>query len=167
VHDSGICWNDPDIAISWPFKDADIRALQYCRISLRRTGSFYQHLLGAGARWGIRLDYIIQEKPIGLAHAFVLGREFLGGDRVALILGDNLLYGHGLSAELANAVARADGATVFAYYVNEPCARSERLLLDLANKLAGSGSNPARRRPCSEKFQIFLARSNFMQRGTS
>jgi glucose-1-phosphate thymidylyltransferase len=89
-------------------------------ISTREHLPFYQHLLGDGARWGIRLDYIIQEKPIGLAHAFILGREFVGGDRVALILGDNLLYGHGLSAELADAVARADGATVFAYYVNEP-----------------------------------------------
>jgi glucose-1-phosphate thymidylyltransferase len=81
---------------------------------------FYQHLLGDGSAWGIKLTYIIQEKPIGLAHAFILGREFVGGDRVALILGDNLLYGHGLSAELAGAVARVDGATVFAYYVNEP-----------------------------------------------
>jgi glucose-1-phosphate thymidylyltransferase len=89
-------------------------------ISTREHLPFYQHLLGDGAGWGIRLDYIIQEKPIGLAHAFILGREFVGSDRVALILGDNLLYGHGLSAELADAVARADGATVFAYFVNEP-----------------------------------------------
>jgi glucose-1-phosphate thymidylyltransferase len=82
--------------------------------------SFYQHLLGDGTSWGIKLSYVIQEKPIGLAHAFILGREFVGGDRVALILGDNLFYGHGLSAELTQAAAREDGATVFAYYVNEP-----------------------------------------------
>jgi glucose-1-phosphate thymidylyltransferase len=81
---------------------------------------FYQRLLGDGSTWGIRLSYVIQEKPIGLAHAFILGREFVGGDRVALILGDNVFYGHGLSAELADAVARPNGATVFAYYVNEP-----------------------------------------------
>jgi glucose-1-phosphate thymidylyltransferase len=81
---------------------------------------FYQHLLGDGSRWGINLTYTIQDEPIGLAHAFILGREFVGGDRVALILGDNLLYGHGLSAELADAVARPGGATAFAYYVNEP-----------------------------------------------
>jgi glucose-1-phosphate thymidylyltransferase len=81
---------------------------------------FYQHLLGDGARWGVRLSYTIQDKPIGLADAFILGREFVGRDRVALILGDNLLYGHGLSDELADAVARKDGATIFAYYVNEP-----------------------------------------------
>jgi glucose-1-phosphate thymidylyltransferase len=81
---------------------------------------FYQRLLGDGSSWGIRLDYIIQEKPIGLAHAFVLGRDFVGNDRVALILGDNVFYGHGLSVELADAAARAEGATVFAYYVSEP-----------------------------------------------
>jgi glucose-1-phosphate thymidylyltransferase len=81
---------------------------------------FYQRLLGDGSTWGIELDYVIQDKPIGLAHAFILGRNFVGGDRVALILGDNVFYGHGLSAELAEAAAREDGATVFAYYVNEP-----------------------------------------------
>jgi glucose-1-phosphate thymidylyltransferase len=89
-------------------------------ISTREHLPFYQRLLGDGAIWGIKLTYIIQEKPIGLAHAFILGREFVGGDRVALILGDNVFYGHGLSAELADAARRADGATVFAYYVNEP-----------------------------------------------
>src|SRR5215475_7260152 len=89
-------------------------------ISTREHLPFYEHLLADGSMWGIKFTYIIQDKPLGLAHAFLLGREFVGGDRVALILGDNLLYGHGLSAELADAVARADGATVFAYYVNEP-----------------------------------------------
>jgi glucose-1-phosphate thymidylyltransferase len=89
-------------------------------ISTREHQPLYQHLFGDGSTWGIKLSYVIQDKPIGLAHAFLLGREFVGGDRVALILGDNLLYGHGLSAELADAVARADGATVFVYYVNEP-----------------------------------------------
>ena len=89
-------------------------------ISTREHLPFYQRLLGDGSTWGIKLDYIIQDKPIGLAHAFILGRDFVGGDRVALILGDNVFYGHGLSAELADAAARADGATVFAYYVNEP-----------------------------------------------
>ena len=89
-------------------------------ISTREHLPFYQRLLGDGSTWGIKLDYVIQEKPIGLAHAFILGRDFVGGDRVALILGDNVFYGHGLSAELADAAAREDGATVFAYYVNEP-----------------------------------------------
>jgi glucose-1-phosphate thymidylyltransferase len=80
----------------------------------------YRRLLGDGSDWGVRFDYIAQEKPVGLAHAFILGREFVGADRVALILGDNLFYGHGLGAELAEAAARADGATVFAYHVSEP-----------------------------------------------
>jgi glucose-1-phosphate thymidylyltransferase len=89
-------------------------------ISTREHLPFYQGLLGDGSIWGIKLDYVVQDKPIGLAHAFILGRDFVGDDRVALILGDNVFYGHGLSAELADATARADGATVFAYYVNEP-----------------------------------------------
>ena len=89
-------------------------------ISTREHLPFYQRLLGDGSAWGIKLDYVVQDKPIGLAHAFILGRDFVGGDRVALILGDNVFYGHGLSAELADAAARADGATVFAYYVSEP-----------------------------------------------
>jgi glucose-1-phosphate thymidylyltransferase len=81
---------------------------------------FYRHLLGDGSAWGIRFDYIIQEKPIGLAHAFILGRKFIGGDRVALILGDNLFYGPELSVELARAGSRAEGATIFAYHVSDP-----------------------------------------------
>src|SRR5262245_25249286 len=89
-------------------------------ISTREHLPFYQRLLGDGSSWGINLNYIIQEKPVGLAHAFILGRDFVGADRVALILGDNVFYGHGLSAELGDAARRADGATVFAYYVNEP-----------------------------------------------
>ena len=82
--------------------------------------SFYQHLLGDGSDWGIHLDYVVQDRPIGLAHAFVLGREFVGSDRVALILGDNVFYGHGLRAEVADAAGRAEGATIFAYHVGEP-----------------------------------------------
>ena len=81
---------------------------------------FYQRLLGDGSTWGIKFEYIIQDKPIGLAHAFILGKDFVGNEHVALILGDNVFYGHGLSAELMDAVAREDGATVFAYYVKEP-----------------------------------------------
>ncbi len=89
-------------------------------ISTREHLPFYQRLLGDGSTFGIRLDYVVQDKPIGLAHAFILGRDFVGGDRVALILGDNVFYGHGLSGELADAAAREEGATVFAYYVSEP-----------------------------------------------
>jgi glucose-1-phosphate thymidylyltransferase len=89
-------------------------------ISTREHLAIYQHLLGDGSTWGITLSYAIQESPIGLPHALILGREFVGSDRVALILGDNLFYGRGLSAELMTAAARADGATVFAYNVSEP-----------------------------------------------
>src|SRR5208282_4507574 len=89
-------------------------------ISTHEHLPFYQRLLGDGSTWGIKLAYVIQDKPIGLAHAFILGRDFVGNERVALILGDNLFYGHGLSAELAEATKRSEGATVFAYYVNQP-----------------------------------------------
>jgi glucose-1-phosphate thymidylyltransferase len=82
--------------------------------------SFYRHLLGDGADWGIRLEYVVQDKPSGLAHAFILGRQFVGRDRVALILGDNFFYGQGLREELVDAVARVQGATVFAYRVSDP-----------------------------------------------
>jgi len=81
---------------------------------------FYRNLLDDGSAWGIRLSYVVQDKPVGLAHAFVLGRSFVGSDQVALILGDNVFYGHGLSAELADASARGEGATIFAYHVSEP-----------------------------------------------
>ena len=116
-------------------------------ISTREHLPFYQRLLGDGSAWGIKLDYVIQEKPIGLAHAFILGRDFVGGDRVALILGDNVFYGHGLSAELADAAARADGATVFAYYVNEPSQYGvlkfdeNEALIDIVEKPANFISN--------------------------
>jgi glucose-1-phosphate thymidylyltransferase len=116
-------------------------------ISTREHLPFYQRLLGDGASWGIKLDYVVQEKPIGLAHAFVLGRDFVGGDRVALILGDNVFYGHGLSAELAEAAARVDGATVFAYYVSEPSQYGvlkfdkNEALIDIVEKPAAFISN--------------------------
>jgi glucose-1-phosphate thymidylyltransferase len=89
-------------------------------ISTREHLPFYRHLLGDGATWGINLSYVIQEKPVGLAHAFILGRQFVGNDGVALILGDNVFYGHGLSAKLSQAMDRKDGATIFAYHVVDP-----------------------------------------------
>jgi glucose-1-phosphate thymidylyltransferase len=89
-------------------------------ISTREHLPFYRRLLGDGSQWGIRLGYVIQEKPAGIAQAFVLGRDFVGSDRVALILGDNIFYGHGFVDELAGAAAREDGATIFAYHVDQP-----------------------------------------------
>src|SRR5271170_4299171 len=80
----------------------------------------FEELLGTGEQWGLALSYVPQPKPDGLAQAFLLGREFVGTDRVALVLGDNIFYGHGLSEQLQRAAAQARGATVFGYYVSDP-----------------------------------------------
>ena len=80
----------------------------------------FEALLGDGKRWGLRLHYKIQPKPEGIAQAFVLGREFIGRDRVMLVLGDNLFYGEALPKLLQSAIARERGATVFAYAVKNP-----------------------------------------------
>ena len=80
----------------------------------------FQRLLGDGRQWGIALSYAVQPRPEGLAQAFLIGRQFIGDERVALALGDNIFYGHGLPEQLRAAAARASGATVFAYRVRDP-----------------------------------------------
>ena len=80
----------------------------------------FETLLGDGERWGIRLRYAVQPKPQGIAQALLIGREFIGADRVALVLGDNIFYGHDLTDLLKCAADRTRGATVFAYPVNDP-----------------------------------------------
>jgi len=80
----------------------------------------FKRLLGDGAALGLRLSYAAQPKPEGLAQAFIIGREFVGRDAVALALGDNIFYGEALSAGVREAAARASGATVFAYRVRDP-----------------------------------------------
>jgi glucose-1-phosphate thymidylyltransferase len=80
----------------------------------------FEHLLGSGERWGLNLSYCVQPSPDGLAQAFVLGRQFVGGCPSALVLGDNIFHGHDLQPLLRRAAARTEGATVFAYHVNDP-----------------------------------------------
>ena len=82
----------------------------------------FRSLLGDGSSWGMNISYAEQPSPEGLAQAFVIGREFIGNDSCALILGDNIYYGHDLSHTLCDAAARTAGATVFAYQVNNPSA---------------------------------------------
>ncbi len=80
----------------------------------------YTKLLGDGSQWGISIQYIIQPNPDGLAQAFLLGESFIGSSSVCLILGDNIFHGAGIRTKLNRAVMRASGATVFAYYVQDP-----------------------------------------------
>jgi glucose-1-phosphate thymidylyltransferase len=80
----------------------------------------FQDLLGDGSQWGLSLSYAQQPSPDGLAQAFIIGRHFVGQDPSALILGDNIYYGHDLEAQLRASTARPDGATVFAYHVQDP-----------------------------------------------
>ena len=80
----------------------------------------FQQLLGDGSCWGLNLQYAIQPSPDGLAQAFIIGREFIGNDPSALVLGDNIFYGHDFQKQLRNAALRKDGASVFAYHVRDP-----------------------------------------------
>jgi glucose-1-phosphate thymidylyltransferase len=89
-------------------------------ISTPQDQPLFKRLLGDGADIGLSFSYAIQETPRGLADAFIVGREFIGNDSVALVLGDNIFYGHGLPEMLAKAAARPSGATVFGYVVNTP-----------------------------------------------
>jgi len=77
-------------------------------------------LLGDGTQLGLSLKYKVQPSPDGLAQAFILGEEFIGEDRVCLVLGDNIFYGYGFSGQLTKAASLKDGALVFGYYVNDP-----------------------------------------------
>jgi glucose-1-phosphate thymidylyltransferase len=80
----------------------------------------FEHLLGNGAQWGLAIRYAVQPQPGGLAQAFIIGRSFVGSDPSALVLGDNIFYGDSLQAMLARVTARTEGATVFAYHVDDP-----------------------------------------------
>jgi glucose-1-phosphate thymidylyltransferase len=89
-------------------------------ISTPQDLPFFEALLGDGKRWGITLSYAAQARPEGLAQAYIIGADFVRGGPSALILGDNIFFGHGLTDLLANAVGRSKGATVFAYHVADP-----------------------------------------------
>jgi glucose-1-phosphate thymidylyltransferase len=89
-------------------------------ISTPRDTPLFQALLGDGAQWGLAIDYAVQPNPEGLAQAYVIGADFVGREPSALILGDNIFYGHGITELLDRAIARPAGATVFAYHVNDP-----------------------------------------------
>ncbi len=84
--------------------------------------SLFQALLGDGRSWGLRFEYAVQPSPDGLAQAFLIGESFIDGDACALVLGDNIFYGHGLQGLLTESAQRNEGATVFGYYVSNPSA---------------------------------------------
>lgn len=89
-------------------------------ISTPEDTPVFKRVLGDGTKYGLSLSYAVQDKPRGLADAFIVGADFIGKERVCLILGDNIFYGNGLRELLRNAVTYEDGATVFGYYVNDP-----------------------------------------------
>ncbi|MBO6934319.1 MAG: glucose-1-phosphate thymidylyltransferase RfbA [Deltaproteobacteria bacterium] len=91
-------------------------------INTPHESELFQKLLGDGSQWGMDISYAVQPSPDGLAQAFVIGEEFIGGDACALVLGDNIFYGHGLQGLLVDAAKRDEGATVFGYHVQNPTA---------------------------------------------
>jgi glucose-1-phosphate thymidylyltransferase len=102
----------------------------------------FQRLLGNGKQWGMDISYAIQPSPDGLAQAFIIGRDFVGKDPCALVLGDNIFYGHGIQGMLTSAGARADGATVFGYWVSNPTAYGVAEF-DAQGKVIGLEEKPA------------------------
>lgn len=89
-------------------------------ISTPRDVPVFQNLFGTGEKLGMKFEYAVQDKPRGLADAFIVGEKFIGSDSVALVLGDNLFYGHGMTGTLKNATQNKDGATIFGYWVKDP-----------------------------------------------
>ena len=89
-------------------------------ISTPRDINIFKELLGDGSKWGMNFQYAVQDKPRGLADAFLVGEEFIGKDDVAMILGDNIFYGHNFSSHLKEAAELKKGAMVFGYYVQDP-----------------------------------------------
>ena len=107
--------------------------------------SAFRQLLGDGSQWGVRLEYAVQEVPNGLAQAFVIGADFVAGGPSALVLGDNIFFGHGLVDQLHSATARSQGATVFGYRVHDP-ERYGVAEVDAAGKVLSIEEKPERPR---------------------
>ncbi|HEX7369138.1 MAG TPA: glucose-1-phosphate thymidylyltransferase RfbA [Rhodanobacteraceae bacterium] len=105
--------------------------------------ALFQHLLGDGSQWGIHIQYAVQPSPDGLAQAFLIGREFVAGKPCALVLGDNIFFGHGLTDRLQRASAREHGATVFGYLVRDP-ERYGVAEFDASGHVVGLEEKPAR-----------------------
>ena len=103
----------------------------------------FRRLLGDGSQWGIALSYAVQPRPEGLAQAFLIGEAFIGGEPVALVLGDNIFFGHDLPVQLREAAAATSGATVFAYAVNDP-QRYGVVSFDAAGRAVDIQEKPAR-----------------------
>jgi len=103
----------------------------------------FQDLLGDGSQWGIRISYAEQPRPEGLAQAFLIGKEFIGRDKVCLILGDNIFYGHGFQEILKRAAAIASGAMIFGYWVRDP-ERYGVVEFDTSGKVLSIEEKPAR-----------------------
>jgi len=126
---------------------ADIRDVLL--ITTPHDQPLFQRLLGSGAQWGMRFSYAVQPAPEGLAQAFLIGESFVHGSPSALVLGDNIFYGHGLQGLLQQVSARRDGATIFGYYVANPQAYGvaeiddQRRVLGIEEKPAQPKSNYA------------------------
>ena len=122
---------------------------QILMITTPKDAKVYKALLGNGQNWGLEIQYATQPKPEGLAQAFIIGEEFIGGSRVCLILGDNIFYGNGIEETLRKAAYRENGASIFAYYVNDPerygvvVLNDKNKPIDLEEKPAAPKSNYA------------------------
>jgi glucose-1-phosphate thymidylyltransferase len=103
----------------------------------------FKRLLGSGSQWGLNLSYAVQPKPEGIAQAFIIGKDFIGSDTVALILGDNIFWGHGLIGTLSKAAIAKDRATIFGYWVTDP-ERYGVVEIDAKGKPMGLAEKPER-----------------------
>ncbi|EKD97250.1 MAG: hypothetical protein ACD_23C00993G0001, partial [uncultured bacterium] len=111
-------------------------------ISTPRDTPRFEQLLGDGSEWGLNLQYAVQPSPDGLAQAFIIGKDFIGNSPSALVLGDNIFYGHDLNTQLEQAMTRNQGATVFAYHVHDP-ERYGVVAFDAQNRATSLEEKPA------------------------